>query len=157
MRTRRTASPTRIDCARIAPTRTDTSPAPGGFPGRRPRSAPPGLRLSRTSFGAGTESSGQVAVDEVPDCADRRVLVVDDILDTGRTLQAVSAALAAAGAAEVRTCVLLDKPARRAVEVNSDRAPDISRFTRVATLPMVQKLKVLGMTMNISNSFLQRN
>jgi hypoxanthine phosphoribosyltransferase len=49
------------------------------------------------------------------------VLVVDDILDTGRTLQQVCAKLAAdLGAESVETCVLLDKPARRAVNVRAD-------------------------------------
>jgi len=73
-----------------------------------------------TSYGAGTATGGQVAVDEVPDCSDRLVLVVDDILDTGRTLRAVGLALRAAGAESVRSCVLLDKPARREMAVEAD-------------------------------------
>lgn len=52
--------------------------------------------------------------------AGRRVLLVDDILDSGRTLAAIRAALLASGAKEVRTCVLLDKPARRAVALAPD-------------------------------------
>lgn len=50
----------------------------------------------------------------------RRILLVDDILDSGRTLAAIRARLAAAGARDVRTCVLLDKPARRAVELQAE-------------------------------------
>ena len=45
----------------------------------------------------------------------RDVLLVDDILDSGRTLSALVGELQARGAREVKTCVFLDKPARRAV------------------------------------------
>jgi hypoxanthine phosphoribosyltransferase len=79
------------------------------------------LRFARaSSYGAGTVSSGAVTISELPDCRDRPVLVVDDILDTGRTLHAVQQALLAAGAGVVRTCVLLDKPARRQLPVHAD-------------------------------------
>ncbi len=73
----------------------------------------PDLRLHfvRASSYRGTVSSGTVAHETLPDLAGRDVLVVDDILDTGRTLAAVLASCA--GAARVRTCVLLDKPDRR--------------------------------------------
>ncbi len=50
----------------------------------------------------------------------RHVLLVDDILDTGKTLRAVTAELARLGAASVRTCVLLDKPAGRVGEFAAD-------------------------------------
>jgi hypoxanthine phosphoribosyltransferase len=46
--------------------------------------------------------------------------LVDDILDTGRTLFHLKQELLKRGAAEVRTCVLLDKPSRRSVEVEAD-------------------------------------
>jgi hypoxanthine phosphoribosyltransferase len=52
--------------------------------------------------------------------AGRRVLLVDDILDSGRTLAALRGELSARGARDVRTCVLLDKPARRAVDLDAD-------------------------------------
>ncbi len=52
----------------------------------------------------------------------RRVLLLDDILDSGRTLRLVKRELIARGAADVRTCVFLDKPARRAVEFEADHA-----------------------------------
>ena len=50
----------------------------------------------------------------------RRILLVDDILDTGRTLEFLRAALFEHGASEVKTCVLLDKPARRVVDCEAD-------------------------------------
>lgn len=83
----------------------------------------PGLRLhfaAASSYHGGRSSSGQVTVRDLPPTADKDFLVVDDILDTGRTLQAVTGALVAGGAASVRSCVLLDKPARRAVPIRAD-------------------------------------
>lgn len=50
----------------------------------------------------------------------RDVLLVDDILDTGRTLTAVKAKLDALSPRTVRTCVLLDKPSRRLEPVEAD-------------------------------------
>ena len=50
----------------------------------------------------------------------RSILLVDDILDTGRTLEFLREKLLAQGAHEVKTCVLLDKPARRAVNSEAD-------------------------------------
>jgi hypoxanthine phosphoribosyltransferase len=52
--------------------------------------------------------------------AGRNLLLVDDILDSGRTLQAIKLELQARGARDVRTCVFLDKPARRAVDFHPD-------------------------------------
>ncbi len=68
------------------------------------------------SSGAGTESSGRVEMEALPELAGAHVVVVDDILDSGRTLAAVRAAALAAGSASVSTCVLLDKPSRRVPE-----------------------------------------
>jgi hypoxanthine phosphoribosyltransferase len=50
----------------------------------------------------------------------KHVLVVDDILDTGNTLAKVCQAILAQSPASVRTCVLLDKPARRQVPFTAD-------------------------------------
>ena len=78
--------------------------------------------ISVASYHGGTESSG--AVDfldrRLPDVKGRKVLVIDDILDTGRTLAAVTDRLRAEGATEVRTCVLLAKDKVRAEEVQAD-------------------------------------
>jgi hypoxanthine phosphoribosyltransferase len=89
------------------------------------RRLPIPLRLafvSAKSYGTGT-AGGPLALSGLPGEADvrgRRVLVVDDILDSGRTLQTLARELAARGARDVRTCVLLDKPARRAVPIEAD-------------------------------------
>ena len=78
--------------------------------------------LTLESYGAGTASSGAVrlARDFEIDVTGQDVLLVDDILDSGRTLTFAVGHLRARGAARVRTCVLLDKPARRAVPCEAD-------------------------------------
>ncbi len=70
----------------------------------------------------GTESCGTVniAKEFSIDVAGAHVIVIDDILDTGRTLKLASEHIRAKGAADVKTCVLLDKPERRAVEYQAD-------------------------------------
>lgn len=85
-----------------------------------------------SSYGSGSSSSGAVAVDmcgAVPDSnngapqqrwAGRDVLLVEDIVDSGRTLQRLAADVAACGAASVRVAALLDKRARRAVSFEAD-------------------------------------
>lgn len=79
--------------------------------------------LSASSYGDGVESSGSVklrfASDDIS-LEGREVLLVDDILDTGRTLKAVKDRLESMGAGSVRTCVFLDKVARRAVDLEAD-------------------------------------
>jgi hypoxanthine phosphoribosyltransferase len=55
-----------------------------------------------------------------PDVAGRDVLLLDDILDTGRTLSAVVSRLADRGAASVKTAVLLRKQGRQEVEFEPD-------------------------------------
>jgi hypoxanthine phosphoribosyltransferase len=75
------------------------------------------LRVS--SYHGGTESSGTVTFDQLslPDIEGRHVLLLDDILDSGRTLQAVEAKLLTAGRPlSVEVCVLLSKRKVRAAE-----------------------------------------
>ena len=78
------------------------------------------LRLS--SYGAAMQSSGQVRlVGPLPQgLSGRAVLLVDDIVDTGLSLVRARDLLAEAGAQRVWTCVLLDKPSRREVEIAVD-------------------------------------
>ncbi len=75
-----------------------------------------------SSYGAQTQSSGfiQVHLDLLRDVGGADVIVVEDIVDSGRTLEKLSALLSERGAHSVRTCTLLDKPERRAVAYNPD-------------------------------------
>ena len=74
------------------------------------------------SYGHGTVAQKEPTVsrDCSIDLAGADVVVVDDILDTGRTLQKAVAHLAAKGVKSIRTCALLDKPSRRAVPFEAD-------------------------------------
>ena len=74
------------------------------------------------SYGHSTtpEKEPVVSRDCTVDLQGADVVVVDDILDTGRTLQKATAHLKAKGAKSVRVCALLDKPARRAVPFEAD-------------------------------------
>ncbi len=80
--------------------------------------------LTLSSYGSGTSSSGKVEIihDIREEIADADVLVVDDILDTGRTLAFTKKLLLERGAKSVRSCVLLDKKAHRAVGFEADYA-----------------------------------
>ena len=70
----------------------------------------------------GTESIGDVRIDKDMDlsCKGREVLIVEDIVDTGRTLREVKKLLKRKGAADVKVCVLVDKPDRRKLPVHID-------------------------------------
>ena len=79
--------------------------------------------ISVESYHGGTESSGTVRfnVDRMPNFSGEHVLVIDDILDSGRTLAAISKRISAECSPEsVRVAVLLDKKAERAAEVRPD-------------------------------------
>jgi hypoxanthine phosphoribosyltransferase len=74
-----------------------------------------------SSYGAGTESGELVFTKELRlGVRGRDVLLVDDILDTGRTLGRVLGKLRALEPRRIRTCVLLNKPARRVEAVEAD-------------------------------------
>jgi hypoxanthine phosphoribosyltransferase len=78
------------------------------------------IRLS--SYGLAKESSGAVQLlgDIPPGLAGRPVLLVDDIVDTGRSIADAAAELRRAGVEDLWTCALLDKPTRREIEVTID-------------------------------------
>lgn len=75
-----------------------------------------------SSYGASQESQGHVKVikDLDRDIEGLRVLLVDDILDTGYTLAEVCRLLQLKGAKEIKTCVLLDKKERRKIPFEAD-------------------------------------
>lgn len=87
--------------------------------------------LGLSSYGEGQESLGRVRVtlDLDTDVRGRDIIIVDDILDSGRTLSFVQTLLVSRGAKRVRTCVFLDKPERREVKVKADftgfQVPDV--------------------------------
>jgi hypoxanthine phosphoribosyltransferase len=76
-----------------------------------------------SSYGVGTESGDLVFTKELRlDVRGRDVLLVDDILDTGKTMSRVLAKLRALKPRRIKICVLLDKPERRAEAVKADYA-----------------------------------
>jgi hypoxanthine phosphoribosyltransferase len=75
-----------------------------------------------SSYLSGTVSSGTVKIlrDIESSVRDRDVLLVDDILESGRTLAFAKDLLAARGARRVLVCTMLEKPGKRAVEIRAD-------------------------------------
>jgi hypoxanthine phosphoribosyltransferase len=75
-----------------------------------------------SSYGSGTESSGQVRIlkDLSMTIEGRDVIVVEDIIDTGLTLNYLLRYLRERNPASIRVCCLLDKPARRLAEIEID-------------------------------------
>jgi hypoxanthine phosphoribosyltransferase len=78
--------------------------------------------LRASSYHDGTHAGHEPRiVDQMKlDVKGQHVLLVDDILDTGKTLAAVAGLIKTKGAASVKTCVLLDKKARRMVPFEAD-------------------------------------
>lgn len=78
--------------------------------------------LTLESYGSETESSGTVRVvkDIRMDVQGADVMLVDDILDSGRTLSFATKHLMEKGARSVQTVALLDKPARRVIPFQAD-------------------------------------
>ncbi len=83
--------------------------------------------MAASSYGSGTESSGQVhVVKDLPlDITGERIMLVEDIIDSGRTLAFLKKLLLSRNAREVTITTLLDKPSRRVVDLK----PDYCGFT----------------------------
>lgn len=102
--------------------------------------------ITLSSYRDARVSSGQVAVlrDIDTDVRGRDVLLIDDILESGRTLAFAKDLLAARGARRVLVCVLLEKPHKRAVQIDADfvgfKCPDYF---------------VVGYGMDVSHAFRQ--
>lgn len=77
-----------------------------------------------SSYGGATESTGTVRIrkdlDESIEGLD--VIIVEDIVDSGRTLAFLGDFLKSKGAKSIRYCTLLDKPERRVVDLKADYA-----------------------------------
>ena len=78
--------------------------------------------MSVSSYGGDTQSSGVVKIvkDLDESIKDKDVIVVEDIVDSGRTLSYLLEMLQGRGPATMRLCTLLDKPDRRVVDVDVD-------------------------------------
>lgn len=83
--------------------------------------------MAASSYHSGTSSSGVVKInyDISADITGRHIVIVEDILDSGNTLYNLKGHLMDRGAASVKLCVLLDKPARREKAIE----PDYTGFT----------------------------
>lgn len=74
-----------------------------------------------SSYGAGTESGDLVFTKELRlDVRGRNLLLVDDILDTGKTMSRVLPKIRALKPRRIKICVLLDKPSRRVEKIRAD-------------------------------------
>jgi hypoxanthine phosphoribosyltransferase len=102
--------------------------------------------ITLSSYRDGTVSSGNVVVlhDVESDVRGRDVLLIDDILESGRTLTYAKDLFAARGAKRVLTCVLLEKPDKRAVSLE----PDFVGFE-------CPDLFVVGYGMDVAHAFRQ--
>jgi len=78
--------------------------------------------IRASSYGDGMESSGKVKIvkDLELSVEGRHVLLIEDIIDTGRTLQALQAHILAKGAKSVKLAALLDKKCKREVSRDAD-------------------------------------
>ncbi len=78
--------------------------------------------MSVSSYGDGTESTGRVKIvkDLDENIEGKEVIVIEDIIDTGRTLSHLMEVLKVRKPASLKLCTLLDKPSRRVVDVDVD-------------------------------------
>lgn len=76
--------------------------------------------LFASSYGSGIISSGNVEIHAGKgfEPEGRDIIIVEDIVDSGRTLKAIKEYLHKAGASSVEICTFLDKPSRRVVDVD---------------------------------------
>lgn len=80
--------------------------------------------MAAKSYYDGTVSSGEVTItmDLAQDVSKYHVIIVEDIIDTGRTLKDIAEKLRARNPLSLRVITLLDKPSRRVVEFKADKA-----------------------------------
>lgn len=78
--------------------------------------------MSVSSYGAGTESSGRVKIiKDLDDSVEGKdIIVIEDIIDSGRTLSHLMTLLSSRKPNSIKLCTLLDKPDRRVVPVDVD-------------------------------------
>lgn len=100
--------------------------------------------MTTSSYGHLEESSGNVnVVNDIPDNIEGLdVLIVDDIIDSGTTMNFVINHVKKLGAKSVKTCTLLDKPSRRKVDLK----PDFCCFS-------IEDLFVVGYGLNYGDHY----
>jgi hypoxanthine phosphoribosyltransferase len=78
--------------------------------------------MALSSYGCSSVSSGAVRIqhDLEEDIAGKNVLIVEDIVDSGLTLQYLTKTLRSRNPAMLKTCCLFDKPSRRTVDFHAD-------------------------------------
>ncbi len=98
--------------------------------------------MTTSSYGHGEVSTGRVQIvyDVRGDLTDYDVLIVDDILDTGYTMQAVITHLQTKNPNSIKSCTFLDKPSRRKVDVQPDYTGHV-----------IEDLFVVGYGLNYGN------
>ena len=100
--------------------------------------------IAVSSYGSATSTSGVVRfIKDLDESVEgRHVLIVEDIVDTGLTLNYLLDNLRSRNPKSIRTCTLLDKPSRRRVEIR----PDYSGFT-------IEDLFVVGYGLDYDQSY----
>ena len=78
--------------------------------------------MAVSSYGAGTETSGTIVMkkDVGLNLEGRHVIILEDIVDTGLTLKFTVEHISKMNPASLKICTMLDKPARRKVEIDAD-------------------------------------
>ncbi len=102
--------------------------------------------ITLSSYGHRQTSSGKVEImrDISTDVKGREILLVDDILESGRTMAFAKDLMFARGAKSVKTCILLDKPHNRVLEIT----PDYKAFE-------CEDLFVIGYGMDLAHGYRQ--
>ena len=78
------------------------------------------MAISRFGLSKTTSGVGRILKDLETDIEDKNVLIVEDIVDSGLTLNYLKSLLISRGPASVKVCTILNKPARREVDVEID-------------------------------------
>ena len=76
--------------------------------------------MACSSYGASTKTSGVVKINKDLDSEDKNVIIVEDIVDSGLTLEYLKEYLGNRGPKSVKVCALLDKPGGRKVDIDAD-------------------------------------
>ena len=78
--------------------------------------------MAVSSYGSGTESSGRVKInkDLDNDIQGKDIIIIEDILDSGKTLYYLRDILSARKPASIKICTLFDKPERREADIKAD-------------------------------------